>query len=130
MRISDWSSDVCSADLKRLPQRIKIPFIVVAIYGGPLILLVISKLVEAVRAGHPSVQAGAAFLTVSIDQHLLTFLEWQAGRDHGRRQVNGADLGQQQPSQVVAMLFFLSHQLQPARQIGRESCRESVCQYV
>src|SRR3546814_1942629 len=104
MRISDWSSDVCSSDLAEPARAPAHPH-------GPE--RPDGRAGRAALSRRPRAtpdQAGTASTAGGLLQGAFLFL-WQIGR----RQVAG-------PSLVV-------HQLPAAVQIGRASCRERVCHY-
>src|SRR3546814_15768443 len=92
MRISDWSSDVCSSDLIfRIPVR--------------------HEAEEAADRGEPAVtraDRGPAPMFGMVEE---------------RAHLVGRDIGQCDSRDPAA--FSLGD-----KEIGRESCRESVCQYV
>src|SRR3546814_11158503 len=100
MRISDWSSDVCSSDLGRLHVRLVALFSLIA--AAPTLLVVIFASLLF--------QFGVDF--------------WFSDRSRGMFE-NAASLAegyyQENQSQVGANTFA---------KIGKASCRESVCQYV
>src|SRR3546814_15103490 len=106
MRISDWSSDVCSSDLDRIP-----PF---AAEGAPRHLRTRRRLVALPLAG--AYQA----------QHAVDGGCVEAG---GNDLVAGlvlVDVAQQDPVEHVVGRQRVLVELE----IGRASCRERVCQYV
>src|SRR3546814_15778954 len=117
MRISDWSSDVCSSDLG----------VVIMRYGGDAL-----KTIEAVRAKLEQLRAGlpagveivpvydrGALIERAVDnlkdklleEFIVVSLISMAFLLHAR-------------SALVAILTL------PIGEIGRASCRERVCQYV
>src|SRR3546814_11096322 len=116
MRISDWSSDVCSSDLTRLADTAKpsLEAVVIASPAGDL----------SARWGRYSAVADGVALTqtlVAEPPNLLypeTFVE---------RCQHLTDLG-------IELEVLDERQMKAlgmgALQIGRESCRERVCQYV
>src|SRR3546814_16604051 len=101
MRISDWSSDVCSSDLKRsqVVGRIAIQPRQIDLDHPPTMGLDALGLALVYSMGH-----------ANLDQKLARF-------------VPRVDIGL-----VGAEPAFQLHLVQ--RQIGRASCRERVCQYV
>src|SRR3546814_11169591 len=114
MRISDWSSDVCSADLLALPRSLSSfrapPFIAVSSINPFLVLL----------SGRCFGRASGNFLfprpiSISLRNERI---------EHGR--VRAAIVHHPSPPSV-GLCFDLSD---PTRQIGSESCRDRVCQYV
>src|SRR3546814_12121812 len=102
MRISDWSSDVCSSDLAYTSCRRALLWsmwkIVMAIFH--LSVKVISR-----AAGRSAVAAAAYRAGERLHDERLD-------RDHDFRAKSGVE-----HSEIML-------------QIGRESCRERVCQYV
>src|SRR3546814_10003359 len=100
MRISDWSSDVCSSDLMAHPAG----WTRVFIDEGE----VIASLINEICAGGPSMDSAAhAFVSrlASLMRHGLV-METEDDGEYGL----GSRLAR--------------------REIGRASCRERVCQYV
>src|SRR3546814_13447252 len=102
MRISDWSSDVCSSDLERQTL-------------GPRMALV----------GNPDLQALGEAL------HRFLAADDQ-GRSRDERLTLAADLLVQWgvPQLQAPDLVNVSDRLHAFLAIGRASCRERVCQYV
>src|SRR3546814_8200286 len=100
MRISDWSSDVCSSDLGQMPQRLR------------------RLMTDLIERGICPVTLATATLTEGVnlpfDIVFLTSLE---------RRSYDAQAGQ---PIVVPMSTAEFRNLE----IGRASCRERVCQYV
>src|SRR3546814_14782276 len=103
MRISDWSSDVCSSDLNGKPAEQK------PAWRGPM---KVTELKAAMRALSERMNGGALGTTgdlgavqeeyaAVIEQAKHDLPDWWQGYDETRK-----------------------------RQIGRASCRERVCQYV
>src|SRR3546814_8747822 len=103
MRISDWSSDVCSSDLNLTPRR--------AIAGFSF----------CTRSRHPcAMPVPAATATPSDPAHApLTGLPGVGPRVAEKLAARG-----------MSTLQDLWLQLPRQYEIGRASCRESVCQYV
>src|SRR3546814_2816667 len=110
MRISDWSSDVCSSDLARrqLRQRDGTVKRILVFFGGSDTMNQTPKAVEAIKQlKRPDIAVdvvvGGAY------QHCAELQELMAG-----------------------MPNIVLHRQVPymAEQIGRASCRERVCQYV
>src|SRR3546814_1677056 len=146
MRISDWSSDVCSSDLVSLLSPLQIRRISVLGFAATLVLLAVVPL-----AGHeikgatrwvsvagvsmqPSEFAKPFFAVVTA----WMFAEWR--RDGGfpghlfaiglylmtaALMLSQPDLGL---TVVISAIWFGQFFL--AGQIGRASCRERGCQYV
>src|SRR3546814_12992054 len=107
MRISDWSSDVCSSDLRRGDY-----------LGGTV--QVIPHITDAIKEFIADDREGVDFMLVEVggtvgDIESLPFLEAirQFGLEAGRGQA-----------------VYIHCTLVPFIEIGRESCRERVCQYV
>src|SRR3546814_15485914 len=100
MRISDWSSDVCSSDLN--------PAAVAA-----AALCVRRAAVAATRA-HATAIADAWRRFISV-----------AGRDIAARSA-----GEHRAAVAAQRHVFGDRRLGARRQIGRSSCRERVCPYV
>src|SRR3546814_14726929 len=101
MRISDWSSDVCSSDLVRALCRGWTPATRLVIAGGGLIGCEVATTARKLGL--------AVTILESADELLVRVL--------GRR--------------IGAWLRGLLTELGVrVEQIGRASCRESVCQYV
>src|SRR3546814_11677698 len=101
MRISDWSSDVCSSDLTgaEIAEHLR-----AAILPSETLINALSRRVSElpqVSALHAYDQKGYLWLATGSDAMPLDV----AGNDTFRR-------------------------LRDGQQIGRASCRESVCQYV
>src|SRR3546814_10367404 len=95
IRISDWSSDVCSSDL-----------------GARVSLLVgLISTLAALAIGVP-LGAVAGYAGGRVDDALMRFTEFF----------------QTIPSFALAIVLVAI--LQPSIEIGRASCRESVCPYV
>src|SRR3546814_18509763 len=101
MRISDWSSDVCSSDLHRR--------MIDAEHGEAVEGDVLDEDLEA---------AMQRFLA-AVELHVLGV---DVG-DHG-------DGGGQLHEAAVALVRLDHHPVAGAEEIGRASCRERVCQYV
>src|SRR3546814_14733060 len=100
MRISDWSSDVCSSDL----ARIGLPSLTIALGSGA----------SCAKPAEGRMKARAARLTPLTSSFLVGIGTFSAVGD---QLVDAAiDLGNRHRSQ--------------RQQIGRASCRERVCQYV
>src|SRR3546814_6802273 len=96
MRISDWSSDVCSSDLHQRNLRA---------LGGRVAVLVLGD------------NAGVEEFVVQIVAFAGAFTD---AREHRRTTMALGDVVDQ---------FLDEHGLADAREIGRASCRGSVCQY-
>src|SRR3546814_13076234 len=106
MRISDWSSDVCSSDLK----------VAKAFYFG-LFVAAVGRIVDHDRKliRHRFIVRGEREAAIDLDRRDAKAAEVEAFREKkyfGRGEI--ADKGE-----VFGNI-----------QIGRASCRERVCQYV
>src|SRR3546814_3053226 len=118
MRISDWSSDVCSSDLASLGGEWQAVQILRA--GGeraadirPLVRLNVSVVVgegERMEAGSHGGGGRIAYETLLDPAH------WQAGVDEALRQ-------------ALVNLAAVDTPAGEMPEIGRASCRERVCQY-
>src|SRR3546814_7913546 len=106
MRISDWSSDVCSSDLKTLTRQ--------GFYDG----LVFHRVIEGFMAqtGDPtgSGEGGSQLPDLEAEFNALP---------HVRGAVSAARTND--PNTANSQFFIML-----APQIGRASCRERVCQSV
>src|SRR3546814_2541793 len=105
MRISDWSSDVCSSDLD--------------VIGFGIIMPVLPELIT--HLGHVDLEeatrvAGWLLAVFAIAQFVAGPIVGNLGDRFGRR-----------PILIISMVAFA---IDYAIKIGRESCRERVCQYV
>src|SRR3546814_13651672 len=101
MRISDWSSDVCSSDLQRLAEQIGYPVLIKAASGGGGRGMKVVPDAESLESlmGQASSEAAAAFGDATV------YMEKYLGN----------------PRHIEFQVFG---------EIGRASCRERVCQYV
>src|SRR3546814_12429757 len=125
MRISDWSSDVCSSDLKAELARGEHKSIqtdrVVLVPGPP-------EEAETVRWMYRAFVEGRAEREIAVllnDRGIVTDLgrPWTRGTVH-QVLINGKYAGDNVWNRI-------SFKLKKKRvQIGRASCRERVCQYV
>src|SRR3546814_18380660 len=121
MRISDWSSDVCSSDLLELRRAVDDGFEHLASQlAVPDFQLVRDHLVEADRLGHRSGKRHEA----ARHQHRIC-----AMRLHRLHQ--GPRPARQPPAlhPAIAQRAPCPPAEQPA-ETGTESCRERVCEYV
>src|SRR3546814_5712535 len=108
MRISDWSSDVCSSDLKaRLRKEMH------------------SVWDEANRKGEE--YAAKVLRGGQKNLDIEDFVDPEAAMDPGHFEPN-AKLKAMDRDGVFAEVIF--PEVAGAKQIGRASCRERVCQYV
>src|SRR3546814_11229045 len=99
MRISDWSSDVCSSDL---PVEMGLLDRIFERFALPLAQIGIESFVFAeVKIGHIAEQGRCRRLAVAVDEQDALAPDREILRQMNRR-----------------------------GEIGRESCREGVCQYV
>src|SRR3546814_16129340 len=124
MRISDWSSDVCSSDLAR----------------DPLVIRIVELLLLAVVAS-PEVEAADAGEDTAYVERLLPAVEYLR-RDPGAPVAleDAAAMCNLSPAyfsrrfqRVFGMNFtdyVRTYRLHLAAQLGRASCRARVCQYV
>src|SRR3546814_1807833 len=112
MRISDWSSDVCSSDLYRDP----------VVTPGTLFLAIsqsgetadtLAALREAKKLGYVGTCAICNVAESSVVREADLALMTRAGPEIG-----------------VASTKAFTTQLAALAKIGRASCRERVCQYV
>src|SRR3546814_6016645 len=101
MRISDWSSDVCSSDLRGFDETVKL-------------LKVAGKVVRMRDVLHLEVEQ---FLSAAADDLAIAIVD----ADEAARQVDLAEAGGRLVDQGRQMRLAL---------LGRASCRERVCQYV
>src|SRR3546814_5964995 len=118
MRISDWSSDVCSSDLERWLAKIALAPVA---YGH--------FFVEHNRGHHVRVATPEDPATSRFGEHFHEFLPrsmigsvksaWELERKRLARQNKGVWSVANENLQAWAMT-----------EIGRASCRERVCQYV
>src|SRR3546814_7523022 len=107
MRISDWSSDVCSSDLLARTAKDAAQFEERFWSGGNL-----ADLYESVRRD-PNVRGEAAVFVAGYEEFV-------------RQQTSGkAD-----PDDVLAAVQRQLRVAHTREEIGRESCRGRVCQYV
>src|SRR3546814_13216822 len=108
MRISDWSSEVCSSDLKA------------------------ARLWQSLASGELADLPGIAERRATIDR-AVDYDARFAQALHGRPVVLGfffkPRLGDGEPAMTGSLCAPLIS-AQDAKQIGRASCRERVCQYV
>src|SRR3546814_5408049 len=107
MRISDWSSDVCSSDLVR--------------NGMPALAAAVDNLFAQVRSNLDNVHFMALYDPVTA----------LPNRIHFKREADRL-LKARGPGERVALLFIDLDGFKEVNdnQIGRASCRERVCQYV
>src|SRR3546814_14558260 len=101
MRISDWSSDVCSSDLAKLDKG-----------RGPVATVLVNR---------GTLRVGDVFVVGAESGKVRALID-----DKGR-QVKEA--GPSVPVEVLGLSGVPSAG-DPLQEIGRASCRERVCQYV
>src|SRR3546814_20263357 len=119
MRISDWSSDVCSSDLDGSRVNIVIPPVAL---DGPMVS--IRKLKRQQMSAQDFVQSGA------MSAEMLDFLA-----DAVRSRLNilicgGTGSGKTTLLNMLSAFIDDSERLTTNEDNGRASCRERVCQYV
>src|SRR3546814_18757337 len=110
MRISDWSSDVCSSDLRRLMR-----LLVATLFA--------SVTTPAIAQDH----SGHAMPTAQTPAQTECEMEAARHRAMGHPVPEGACGPTAQPAEPVSTDRHEGHS---GMEIGRASCRESVCQYV
>src|SRR3546814_11319960 len=107
MRISDWSSDVCSSDLWRSSTSRNVPDLTLGTWREGMRLLIVGTLDgHIVTAGKLALESGAKVAHVDDIASALTALRSGPGADMVMVEVN-LDLAT----------------------IGKATCREGVCQY-
>src|SRR3546814_15213236 len=111
MRISDWSSDVCSSDLPRVQTDLPVADAVACEHIGPDARVLIAAVIDD-PAGVDAGKRGR-----------LEFDEIAGAHRDG--EAAGTDVGPVMRADVDARHLGFRH-----IQIGRASCRESVCPYV
>src|SRR3546814_5167024 len=116
MRISDWSSDVRASDLASS---------IVGIFGGAIEHMVALAALMPIVAGVGG-NAGTQTLAVTVRALAMNQLtdanSWRAvWREMKIALLNGG---------TIALIAGTATALWFAKQIGRASCRERVCQYV
>src|SRR3546814_11389525 len=116
MRISDWSSDVCSSDLARLDVRTR------QSEHGPVQIGILAAGELRVESGPELQQGGDA----PVDGDLA-----RAWRQRAADQLQERGLAGAVSPDDADRLAPMDVEVQCAQcQIGRASCRERVCQYV
>src|SRR3546814_14279905 len=117
MRISDWSSDVCSSDLT--VRRLARGLAALGVRPGDRVVLVSENRPEWAMADLAIMAAGAvtvpAYTTNTVDDHLYIL-------DHAGAVAAIVSTGKLARRVIPAA--------RSAEEIGRASWRESVCQYV
>src|SRR3546814_14316502 len=103
MRISDWSSDVCSSDLEKARQE--------AAEAA-------RKAIEAERAATASADLAAAENAENLREQADKAARDAAKADKTKAHASGG-------SRAIGLRTYYT-----AEQIGRAPCRERVCQYV
>src|SRR3546814_18106424 len=101
MRISDWSSDVCSSDLRHLERH------------ADRRLAALDQI--EVDPERPWIEIGRDQIGIAVDGYRQPPLKGQGGRQRGAFVIVHVD------NRAAGMAD---------EQIGRASCRERVCQYV
>src|SRR3546814_17066671 len=114
MRISDWSSDVCSSDLRAHDWRSKLDIARVATEGAPAS----GRAWTQLCASRFDAGGGAIPGNPLLDEAIATCSK---GADAAPNSLNNLTL--------LVVLKTLRGDVGP-QEIGRESCRERVCQYV
>src|SRR3546814_21046784 len=111
MRISDWSSDVCSSDLKTSPSTKQptihatvLPKGLKVVFGNDRLIDIRSELTKLKRSEFPN--AGAVLLRVFFELSIMQYLD------------------------RTGELTRITKNLKDKGKIGSASCRERVCQYV
>src|SRR3546814_11552079 len=123
MRISDWSSDVCSSDL-----RVRLEINLRHAKAAALLLALVNHVDEQMeqRQYILPLQISPAFGLFHQQRQLLDGERGRVGVNGGDRSgVAAVDVAKIEESRAIAQ--FLQ---QDAIEIGRASCRERVCQYV
>src|SRR3546814_1478947 len=118
MRIIDWISDVCSSDLISAISR--------RAYGHADGRVVIGDIVVHLDGREPELK-GVPMRLSNRESVIFLVLAKYHGRVVARETIYNAvyGLSDKQPFDKVIDVFICK-----LRQIGRASCRESVCQYV
>src|SRR3546814_12039283 len=117
MRISDWSSDVCSYDLK-------VPLAITAITSSELERSGIRDL-QGVAATVPGLNLGEQLGVAKISLRGIGLESLQPGAEGSIAfHVDGVFISRS----VAALARF--YDIQQVEEIGRASCRERVCQSV
>src|SRR3546814_16029475 len=119
MRISDWSSDVCSSDLLALRQG----FLVTAILGNP----------DIVHSGQAFVLAGGSENDLRRATPLLNLIAqriFHVADDAGMASLMKVACNALTGITLQSMGETLALLSKAGIEIGRASCRERVCQYV
>src|SRR3546814_11589725 len=109
MRISDWSSDVCSSDLRVI--------LATNVAESSVTLPGVRVVIDSGLAREPRLDPGSGFSRLDVVSISQASADQRAGRA-GRVAAGWA-----------YRLWPQSQRLEP-QQIGRASCRERVCQYV
>src|SRR3546814_17449379 len=121
MRISDWSSDVCSSDLDGLIATIILSALTIVfggLVGAALALARISPL-QPVRIATGAYISFVQGIPLLVLMGLAFFGPSLLGFGH---------VGPL-PAATLAMAIYASVYLVESSQIGKASCREMVCQY-
>src|SRR3546814_20024997 len=120
MRISDWSSDVCSSDLKVIVQGVWDGDEEARVAGEEIETLQrdgvsLNQMAILVRAGHQTRAFAERFLTIGVKYRVVGGL-----RFYERREIRDA---------IAYFRVIMQPDDDPAFDIGRASCRDRVCQY-
>src|SRR3546814_12395006 len=123
MRISDWSSDVCSSDLFGLQKVAKYYYVPAFHEPGPGLEISVNKAkFEALPADLQAIVRYAAAATAQDTTTDFTYHNIQAFKPL----LADYDVELRSfPDDIVARLGEINKE-----EIGRASCRERVCQYV
>src|SRR3546814_8943369 len=122
MRISDWSSDVCSSDLKAVYRRLGCP-----VRPGSAVFLDVLARARDAGAAPPAPQ----HLYPALVEALRA--QRQSMSDLENEPILSVDGAYATPRATLVALRpprCLQEALPVVREIGRASCRERVCQYV
>src|SRR3546814_15942195 len=126
MRISDWSSDVCSSDLKPIFALLHWLFLMSGNFGVAIILLTI--VVRALMFPIAQKQF-ASMASMRALQPKMKVLQDKYKEDKPRLQQEMLKLYQEEKVNPLAGCLPILLQI-PIFYIGRESCGARVCQYV
>src|SRR3546814_4008360 len=121
MRISDWSSDVCSSDLFNAPFSNTRSVAELVLGEAILLLRRIPEKNDRVHQGHWDKSAEGAFEARGKTLGIIGYGNI------------GSQVGTLAEAAGLRIIFHDVEAKLPlgnAREIGRASCRESVCQYV
>src|SRR3546814_12658548 len=116
MRMSDWSSDVCSSDLAAV---IAIFITLIGAFAYPQL-----PLAQYPEIAPPTISISAAYPGASSE----TMAETVAATLE--QEINGVENMLYIQSSSTQGQAQINVTFEPGTEIGRPSCRESVCQYV